>query len=474
MDNVLLVITAAAAIAAAAIAWIRTKPEAGESPEERVAAEQRAAQALRDAVSPISDEVKRTGAAVEQIQRANGESFVLLRNEATESARRLRDEMGQQAAAQRTESAEASKTHREELARALAGQQQKMVESLEAVRSTVQSRLESLQSSNQQKLDELKASNQQKLDELKQENQKKLDEMRGVVDQKLNETLQTRLGEAFKQVSERLEQVHRELGTDLRKTLEGVKTRGVFGEVMLNGLLEEFLHPAQIERNFKPSRTGGETVEFAIRLPGREEDGADATVFLPIDAKFPKESYERMLLHLERGELADAEFERKQMVGAVLGFARDIRDKYVKPPRTTNFAVLYLPLESLFAEVLREPGLIEKLQSEYKVTLASPTTLAAYLNALQMGFRTLAVQKQSAELMKLLAVTRKQFQMFGGELGKVEAQLNAARNAIAATVKRTGTLDKRLRTIDAATEADVQAMLPPGADEAVADDDSDD
>lgn len=472
MDNVLLVITAAAAIAAAAIAWIRTKPAAGESTEERVAAEQRAAQALRDAVSPIADEVKRTGAAVEQIQRANGESFVLLRNEATESARRLRDEMGQQATAQRTENAEASKTHREELARALAGQQQKMVESLEAVRSTVQSRLESLQSSNQQKLDELK-----------QENQKKLDEMRGVVDQKLNETLQTRLGEAFKQVSERLEQVHRELGqvqnlatgvTDLRKTLEGVKTRGVFGEVMLKALLEDFLNPAQIELNFRPSRMSNESVEFAIRLPGRDEDGNDATVFLPIDAKFPKESYERMLHHLERGEVAEAAVERKEMLDSVLGFARDIRDKYVKPPRTTNFAVLYLPLESLFAEVAREPGFIEKLQAEHRVTLASPTTLGAYLNALQMGFRTLAVQKQSAELMKLLAVTRKQFQMFGSELAKVEQQLNTARNSIAATVKRTGTLDKRLRAIDAATEADVQTMLPPGADEAVADDDSDD
>lgn len=471
MDTLLLVITMAAAVAAAAISWLRARPGGGGSPEEYAATEQRFKLALRDAVSPIAGDVKRMGAAVEQIQRSNNQSFVTLRNEATESARRLREEMGQHALVQRTESAEAAKKHREELTQVLAVQQKKMVESLEAVRSTVQSRLESMQQSNQQKLDELK-----------QENQKKLDEMRSVVDQKLNETLQSRLGEAFKQVSERLEQVHRELGqvqnlatgvTDLRKTLEGVKTRGVFGEVMLKSLLEEFLNPAQIQLNFKPSRMGSESVEFAIRLPGREEDGNDATVYLPIDAKFPKESYERMLYHLERGEVAEAASERRDMLNSVLGFARNIRDKYVRPPLTTNFAVLYLPLESLFAEVAREPGFIEKVQADYRVTLASPTTLGAYLNALQMGFRTLVVQKQSAELMKLLAVTRKQFQDFGVELAKAELQLNNARKSIAVTVKRTGILDQKLRTIDVATESDVQAMLPLGADEAVADDDSD-
>ncbi|MFM7052812.1 MAG: DNA recombination protein RmuC [Planctomycetota bacterium] len=474
MENVLLaftVIAAIAAVTAAAMVWLRTRPSAGASPEDRAAEAQQAAQALRDAIAPIADEVKRSGAAIEQIQRANAESFVMIRTEAADSAGKLRAEVAQHAASQRAEAAEASKVHREELAKAIGGQQRQLVDSLEGVRGTIQSRLESLQQSNQQKLDELK-----------QENQRKLDEMRGVVDQKLNETLQTRLGEAFKQVSERLEQVHRELGqvqslatgvNDLRKTLEGVKTRGVFGEVMLAGLLEEFLHPSQIERDFKPSRTGGETVEFAIRLPGKDENGDDATVFLPIDAKFPKESYERMLACLERGDVAAAELERKAMLASVMGFARDIRDKYVKPPRTTNFAVLYLPLESLFAEVAREPGFIEKVQSECKVTLASPTTLAAYLNALQMGFRTLAVQKQSAEIQKLLAAVRAQFQRFGEELVKVEKKLDESREAIAKTVKRTGLIDKRLRTVDVATEGELQALLPASAEETVVDDDRD-
>ena len=483
METVLLVITALAAIATAIIVFLRTGPGAGggtKTPEQQAAEQQLAAQALRDAVAPISEDVKRAGASVEQIQRTVDHRLEMVRTEAADSARKLREELAHHATTQRTESAEAAKTHREELAKAIGGQQRQLVESLDGMRATIQTRLESLQNMNQQKLDELKQENQRKLDELKLSNQQKLDEMRGVVDQRLNETLQSRLGDAFKLVSERLEQVHRELGqvqslatgvSDLRKTLEGVKTRGVFGEVMLAGLLEEFLHPTQIERNFKPSRNSNESVEFAIRLPGKDDEGADATVFLPIDAKFPKESYERMLQCLERGDLTGAEAERKAMLSSVTGFARDIRDKYVKPPKTTNFAVLYLPLESLFAEVAREPGFIEKLQSEHKVTLASPTTLAAYLNALQMGFRTLAVQKQSAEIVKLLAVTRTQFQKFGEELAKVEKKLDESRDAIAKTVKRTGTIDRRLRTIDIASDSDVQAMLPPGADDAVADDD---
>ncbi len=475
MDQFLTLATLVAAIAAAAIAWIRTRPVAPTTPEEdagRRAQEAAAiAQAARDAVAPIADEVKRTGAAVEVIQRTNAEAFGQIRTDATDSAHRLREELARQSAAQRTEAAEAAKAQREEMkaqreeiAKSIAAQQRQLAESLDAVRSSVQSRLEALQQSNQQKLDELKL-----------ENQRKLDEMRGVVDQKLNETLQTRLGEAFKQVSERLEQVHGALGqvqsltTDvngLRRTLEGVKTRGVFGETMLAGLLEEFLHPSQFERNFRPSRGGNESVEFAIRLPGRDEDGADAAVYLPIDAKFPKEDFERMIAAIEAGDLAAAAAARKALLAAVLGFARDIRDKYVKPPKTTDFAVLYLPIESLFAEVAREPGFIEKLQSDCKVTLASPTTLAAYLNALKMGFRTLAVQKQSAEIMKLLAVARTQFQRFGEELGKVASKLDESRKAIEQTVKRTGMIDKRLRSVDVATADEVDAMLPPGADDA--------
>jgi DNA recombination protein RmuC len=227
-------------------------------------------------------------------------------------------------------------------------------------------------------------------------------------------------------------------------------------------MLEEFLHPQQYERNFKAKPRSNEQVEFAIKLPNRDEHGGDDPVWLPIDAKFPKESYERLLACLEHGDLAGAETERKQLLNAVMSFARDIRDKYIAPPRTTNFAILYLPLESLFAEVVREPGFIEKIQSECNVTLCSPTTLAAYLNALQMGFRTLAVQKQSAEIQKLLAVVRKQFQSFGEELAKVEKKLDESRNAVAQTVKRTQMIDGKLKGIDVegVGDSDVMGVLP--------------
>ena len=334
-------------------------------------------------------------------------------------------------------------------------------------------RLDSARESSQQALDRIRETTQAQLSNLRQENQAKLDEMRLVVDKQLNETLQSRIGQAFEQVSKQLEQVNVQLGqvqnlasgvTDLRKTLEGVKSRGVFGEVMLEGMLEEFLHPSQVERNFKPRPRSPETVEFAIKLPNRDEHGEGDPVYLPIDAKFPKESYERLIKCLEAGDLEGAEQHRKQLLTAILSFARDIRDKYVFPPRTTGFAILYLPLESLFAEVVREPGLIERLQSECNVTLCSPTTLAAYLNALQMGFRTLAVQKQSQEIAKLLAVVRKQFQMFGMDLGKLERQLDSAKTALTRTRQRTQALDTRLKSIDAASDAEVLAELPVDSD----------
>jgi DNA recombination protein RmuC len=229
---------------------------------------------------------------------------------------------------------------------------------------------------------------------------------------------------------------------------------------MLQGMLEEFLHPSQFERNFKPKPRSSESVEFAIKLPNRDQNGDGDPVWMPIDAKFPKESYERLVACMEAGDLAGAEANRKLLLVAVTSFARDIRDKYVSPPRTTDFAILYLPLESLFAEVVREPGFIERLQADFRVTILSPTTLAAYLNALQMGFRTLAVQKQSAEISKLLAVVRKQFQMFGSDLSKVEKRLEESRNALAATVKRTQIMDTKLKSIDVASEQAVGEVFP--------------
>lgn len=348
---------------------------------------------------------------------------------------------------------------------------------LDQARENTLQRLAEMQDRTQRLIGEVRELTQTKLDEIRADNEKRLEQIRGTVDQKLNETLQSRLNEVFGQMNDRLEQVHQQLGqvqtlatgvTDLRRTLAGVKTRGVFGEVMLKALLEEFLHPNQFECNFRPNSRRADAVEFAVRLPNRGEDGEDEPVWLPIDAKFPGESYERLIHHHERGELEAAEIERRQLLTSVLGFARDIRDKYVAPPRTTDFAILYLPLESLFAEVAREPGFIERVQSECKVTICSPTTLAAYLNALKMGFRTLAVQRQSVEIGRLLSVVRRQFQSFGEELARVERKLEESRTAVSRTVQRTRLMDGRLKGIEAADDAAVQATLPPAQDEAIA------
>lgn len=331
-------------------------------------------------------------------------------------------------------------------------------------------------------LTDVRATLETQLKDLNEKNQIKLDEMRGVVDKQLNETLQTRLGEAFKQVSERLEEVHKGLGqvqtlssgvASLNRTLAGVKTRGVFGEVMLNNLLEEFLHPQQMERNFKPDPHTGDTVEFAIKLPGRGEKDHEDPVWLPIDAKFPKESFERLIACSDLGDSDGVISERKELLKNVTGFAKDIRDKYIRPSRTTNFAILYLPLESLFAEVVREPGFLEKLQRDYKVTLASPTTLGAYLNALSMGFQTLAVQRQSAEIQKLLGAVRTQFQKFGTALANVEKKIEESRLALAPTVERTRMMEKKLRKIDVLPELEMNTLLPPGTGLEITDVDED-
>ena len=429
MDTALLVIILL--LAGAAVALLVALRRGGNDPamqRERAAEAEATREALRQAEARLTEAVART-------------------------ERGTRDTLVQQVAAAREEQSNASHQLRTELDAKLAQQHGQALERLELIR----------------------AATQQQLTAIREDTQKKLDEMRGVVDKQLNETLQTRIGEAFQQVSKQLEVVHQQLGqvqslatgvTDLRKTLEGVKSRGVFGEVMLEGMLQEFLHPSQYERNFKSKPRSPEQVEFAVKLPNRGENGEGDPLWLPIDAKFPKEGYERLVQHLDAGRLAEAESERKQLLNAVMSFARDIRDKYISPPRTTSFAILYLPLESLFAEVVREPGFIEKVQSECNVTLCSPTTLAAYLNALQMGFRTLAVQKQSAEIQKLLATVRKQFQTFGEELQKVERKLDESRNAIAQTVKRTQVLDGKLKSIDVAGEGgeDDVARLPGSAE----------
>jgi len=307
------------------------------------------------------------------------------------------------------------------------------------------------------------------LAQLQAENSRKLDEMRTTVDEKLQGTLEKRLGESFKQVGERLEAVHRGLGEmqqlatgvgDLKRVLTNVKSRGTWGEIQLGALLEHVLAPDQYGHNVAPRPGSAERVEYAVRLPGL--DDASGPVWLPIDAKFPQEDYQRLVEAQERGDPAAAEEAGKALETRIKQEARRIRDKYVHPPDTTDFAVLFLPTEGLYAETLRRPGLAEWLQRECRVTPAGPTTLSALLNSLQMGFRTLAIQKRSGEVWKLLGAVRTQFGQFHGLLEKVEKKLEEASKTVGDARGKTRHIEKRLGRVDQLPEAEAAAWLAPG------------
>ena len=294
------------------------------------------------------------------------------------------------------------------------------------------------------------------------DNANKLEEMRRTVDEKLHATLEQRLGESFKLVSDRLEQVHRGLGEmqtlaagvgDLKRVLTNVKTRGTWGEVQLSALLEQLLTADQFAANVAAKPGSGERVDFAIRLPGKE-DGAE--VWLPLDAKFPIEDYQRLIDAQEPVAIEEA---AKAIEVRLKNEAKSIREKYVAPPHTTDFAILYLPIEGLYAEALRRPGLAEVLQREYRVSLAGPTTLAAMLNSLQMGFRTLAIEQRSAEVWAVLGAVKTEFGKFGEALAHTRKKLDEASNSIAKAETRTRQLSRKLKEVEALPVADSEQLI---------------
>ncbi|MDR2187435.1 MAG: DNA recombination protein RmuC [Azonexus sp.] len=306
-----------------------------------------------------------------------------------------------------------------------------------------------------ERFERLKQSVEGRLAAIQTDNAAKLEEMRRTVDEKLHATLEQRLGESFKLVSERLEQVHRGLGEmqslaagvgDLKRVLTNVKTRGVWGEVQLSALLEQLLTAEQFAANVSTRPGSNERVDFAIRLPGKDDS---AVVWLPIDAKFPIEDYQRLLEAQERGDPAAAEEAAKAIETRLKAEARSIRDKYVAPPHTTDFAFLYLPVEGLYAEALRRPGLAETLQRDYRVSLAGPTTLAALLNSLQMGFRTLAIEQRSAEVWAVLGAVKTEFGKFGEALAHTRKKLDEASTSIGRAETRTRQLSRKLKEVEA-------------------------
>jgi DNA recombination protein RmuC len=332
---------------------------------------------------------------------------------------------------------------------------------------------------NERALAEVRATVEQRLAALQSGNEQKLEQMRATVDEKLHATLEQRLGESFKQVADRLEQVHRGLGEmqllakdvgSLNRVLNNVKTRGIFGEVQLAGLLEQVFTPDQYARNVETVPGSGARVEFAIKLPGRRDDGQP--LWLPIDAKFPREDYERLLDAQERADAPGAEVAGRAVEQRLRLEARTIREKYVAAPHTTEFAILFVPTEGLYAEALRRPGLMEALQRDFRVMLTGPTTLLATLNSLQMGFRTLALEQRSAEVWEVLGAVKTEFAKFAEVLAKTKRKLDEASSTIDLAQTRTNVMARTLKSVEGLTESRTEALLP-GLQAELADDSND-
>jgi DNA recombination protein RmuC len=367
---------------------------------------------------------------------------------------------------------------REEIVRTLTGISETTARTMGELGTTQKSQLDAmaaamslLSETNAAKLETVRAAVETRLKTLQDDNARQLENMRRTVDEKLQGTLEKRLGESFRQVSERLEQVHKGLGEmqtlatgvgDLKKVLTNVKTRGTWGEVQLGALLEQVLSTEQYVRNAS-TRDGAERVEFAVKLPG--QDG-EAPVLLPIDAKFPVEDYQRLLDAQERGDASVIETAGRQLETRIKACAKDIRDKYVNPPASTDFGILFLPIEGLFAEVIRRPGLAEGIQRDCRVVIAGPTTLWSILNSLQMGFRTLAIQKRSGEVWTLLGAVKTEWTKYGEVLDAVQKRIHLASETIEKAKVRTRAIGRKLRSVqELPAEASSSLLALPMDDE---------
>ncbi len=333
---------------------------------------------------------------------------------------------------------------------------------------TLNQALSALAESNMQRMTEVRNTLENKLRELQADNGARLEEMRKTVDEKLHATLEQRLGESFRLVSERLEKVHQGLGEmqqlalgvgDLKRVLTNVKTRGTWGEFQLANLLEQMLTPDQYQKNVETVPGSGERVEFAIKLPGQDDGGRP--VWLPVDAKFPKEQYERLVDAAEHADADGVNAAGKELERVVRSEAKTICEKYVSPPLTTDFAILFLPTEGLYAEVMRRPGLADEIQRLHRVTIAGPSTLAALLNSLQMGFRTLALEKRSSEVWQVLGAVKTEFAKFGDVLAATKATLEKAARNIEQAETRSRVMARKLKTVEALPSEAAQRLLGP-------------
>lgn len=376
--------------------------------------------------------------------------------------------MNEQVSRNRIETAASAKMAREELGRSLRESNDFFLQRMREHSGMQKDQLDSfarqlgdLTRLNEEKMETMRRALDYQLRSMLEKNDKKLDEMKAIVDEKLHSTLEKRIGESFKQVGERLEQVYMGLGEmrslahgvgDLKKVLTNVKTRGTWGEIRLAAILEQILTPDQYATNVATKRAGAERVEFAIKLPGHSPD-KEAVVWMPIDSKFPQEDYHRLVDAQEKADRELAQRSIKNLETRIKMEAKAIREKYIDPPGTTDFAIMFLPVEGLYAEVLRIPGLCDFLQRQYRVVVSGPTTLAALLNSLQMGFRTLAIEKRSSEVWELLGAVKTEFGKFGSVLARTKRKLQEASNSIDQAEVRTRVIEHRLNKVQEIPES---------------------
>ncbi len=412
----------------------------------------------------LLEAVRSSSARIDTLERE-------LRREIDGSSRGVRQELTQTLAVFQqillTQGAEATRTQNAQID--AFGQQLALLQ--QTLTDTLHTQLQSLSEANARRMMEVRQTLEAQLAQLQASNSTKLDEMRATVDEKLQATLQTRLGESFKQVADRLEQVHKGLGEmqtlaqgvgDLKHLLTNVKTRGMFGEAQLGALLEQVFVPDQYAAQVATRPGSKNLVDFAIRLPGRADNGEP--LWLPIDAKFPNEDYERLLDAQGRADATAAESAGKALEARIRLEARSMCEKYLEPPHTTDFAVLFLPTEGLYAEVLRRPGLMEGLQREHRVTLAGPTTLLAMLSSLQMGFRTLALEHRASEVWLVLGAVKTEFGKFGEVLARVKSQTETVLKTLDSAHTRSRAMGRALKQVEALPEAQTQALIPAQRD----------
>lgn len=365
-----------------------------------------------------------------------------------QNVERLESRMPDEFSKNREENRNLQRENRKEILASLDMFRTSMINETAKISSLTKKQLDSFE----QKIGVLTGTIEQKLELIRNDNSSKLEEMRKTVDEKLHETLEKRLGDSFKLVSERLEEVHKGLGEmqtlatgvgDLKKVLTNIKTRGTWGEVQLGAILESILTPDQFSLNVATKKGSAARVEFAIKLPGKDSDA----VWLPIDAKFPKEDYEKLVDAQDAGDMEAIESAKKNILIRIKQEAKDISTKYLDPPGTTDFGILFLPVEGLYAEVLRMPGIVDTLQREYRIVISGPTTLSAFLNSLQMGFRTLAIEKRSSEVWSVLGAVKTEFSKFGDILDKTKKKLQEATNTIDTASRKSRTIHRKLRDV---------------------------